>query len=408
MLFKISLAEWSLNRMLFSGELDHLDFCSMAKNDLGINAVEYVNQFFFNKAEDQSYLKEMRDRAEDLGVISLLIMCDKEGDLGNPDQIERSKAIENHYKWAEAAKFLGCHSIRVNAKSEGSYDEQIHLAAEGLRKLTEYGDSIGINTIVENHTWRTSDGRVLSTGTGVIYWDAESGTLKSSYSGFDTGKPFTGESTLLGIDFTTGTERWKYVEVSRGKTTEYLIINKRISTNHRTQEFRRVDGTGANKSDYKRANPLEGVLARHDILGTWESTRPDGSRGVTTHGRSLDGRAVFSSTRNVKADGTEEHVGSRAMWWDAERKTVRILGLNSRGGSFSGEMISLTTEGDSTTMVVRFRGTNENGVPMAGTSTQVLTGDTIVSTFSDFSRGDRPVAASRPPVSWTIKRTSRD
>ena len=271
------------------------------------------------------------------------------------------------------------------------------------RRLGDQG-----NTIVEHYRWRASDGRVLSNGTGLIYWDAESGTLKSSYSGFDTGKPFTGESTLLGIDFTTGTERWKYVEVSRGKTTEYLVINKRISTNHRTQEFRRVDGTGANKSDYKRANPLEGVLARFDILGTWESTRPDGSRGVTTSRRSLDGRAVFSSSRNVKADGTEEHVGSRAMWWDAERKTVRFLSLNRRGGSFSGEMISLTTEGDSTTMVVRFRGTNENGVPIAGTSTQVLTGDTIVSTFSDFSRGDRPVAASRPPVSWTIKRTSRD
>ena len=89
-------------------------------------------------------------------------MCDKEGDLGNPDQIERSKAIENHYKWAEAAKFLGCHSIRVNAKSEGPYDEQIHLAAEGLRKLTEYGDSIGINTIVENHGGLSSNGKWLA------------------------------------------------------------------------------------------------------------------------------------------------------------------------------------------------------------------------------------------------------
>ena len=162
MLFKISLAEWSLNRTLFSGKLDHLDFCRVAKKDFGINAVEYVNQFFFDKAEDRSYLKEMKDRAEDLGVINLLIMCDKEGDLGNPDQIQRTEAIENHYKWAEAAKFLGCHSIRVNAKSEGSYDEQIHLAAEGLRKLTEYGDSIGINTIVENHGGLSSNGKWLA------------------------------------------------------------------------------------------------------------------------------------------------------------------------------------------------------------------------------------------------------
>ena len=162
MSFKISLAEWSLNRTLFSGKLDHLDFCRVAKKDFGINAVEYVNQFFFDKAEDRSYLKEMKDRAEDLGVINLLIMCDKEGDLGNPDQNQRTEAIENHYKWAEAAKFLGCHSIRVNAKSEGPYDEQIHLAAEGLRKLTEYGDSIGINTIVENHGGLSSNGKWLA------------------------------------------------------------------------------------------------------------------------------------------------------------------------------------------------------------------------------------------------------
>ena len=264
------------------------------------------------------------------------------------------------------------------------------------------------NTILRTGTWRASDGRILSTGTGVIYWDAESGTLKAAYSGFDTGKPFTGESTLLGIDFVTGTERWKYVETTRGKTTEYLRVKQRINTNQQVNKFRKADGTGANQFEFKRVNPLEGVLARYDILGTWESTRPDGSRRVTTHRRALDGRAVFSGTKNVKADGTEEHVGSRAMWWDAERKTVRIHFLSSRGGSFMGEMISLTTEGDSITMVVRFRGTNENGVPMAGTSTRVLTGDTMVRSSSDFSRGDRPTTASQPPRSWTIKRTSRD
>ena len=162
MSFKISLAEWSLNRTLFSGKLDHLDFCRVAKKDLGINAVEYVNQFFFDKAEDRSYLKEMKDRAKDLGVINLLIMWDGEGDLGSPDQNQRKKAVENHYKWAEAAKFLGCHSIRVNAKSEGSYDEQISLAADGLRNLTEYGASIGINTIVENHGGLSSNGKWLA------------------------------------------------------------------------------------------------------------------------------------------------------------------------------------------------------------------------------------------------------
>ena len=159
--FKISLAEWSLHRMLYSGELNHLEFCVIAREQFDLDAVEYVNSFFFDKAEDLDYLKEMKNRANDQGVSSLLIMCDNEGDLGDPNQKARVKAVENHFKWMEAAKFLGCHSIRVNAKSEGTFEDQIQLASDGLRKLTEYGEKIGINTIVENHGGLSSNGKWL-------------------------------------------------------------------------------------------------------------------------------------------------------------------------------------------------------------------------------------------------------
>ena len=160
--FEISLAEWSLHRALQSGKIDHLDFYSVAKNELNISAVEYVNSFFFDKAKDQKYLNQMKQRADDLGVKSLLIMCDNEGNLGDPDSKKRIESVENHYKWAEAAKFLGCHSIRVNARSSGSYGDQIELAADGLRRLTEFGDTLGLNTIVENHGGLSSNGKWLS------------------------------------------------------------------------------------------------------------------------------------------------------------------------------------------------------------------------------------------------------
>src|SRR5215207_5759728 len=127
-LFKISLAEWSLNKGLFgrggAEKIDHLDFPKIAKAE-GIEGVEYVNQFFKDKAKDEKYLAEMKKRCDDLGVRSVLIMCDGEGNLGDPDEAKRSKAVENHHKWADAAKFLGCHSIRVNAASGGSYEEQV-------------------------------------------------------------------------------------------------------------------------------------------------------------------------------------------------------------------------------------------------------------------------------------------
>jgi sugar phosphate isomerase/epimerase len=160
--FKISLAEWSLHRALFSGELDHLDFCKIAKTEFDISAIEYVNTFFFEQARNKLYLIEMKTRADDIGVSSLLIMCDKEGNLGNPDEKSRTTAIENHYKWVEAAKYLGCHSIRVNARSSGAYEEQLELAADGLRRLTKFGADHEINVIVENHGGLSSNGEWLS------------------------------------------------------------------------------------------------------------------------------------------------------------------------------------------------------------------------------------------------------
>jgi sugar phosphate isomerase/epimerase len=161
-LFRISLAQWSLHRTLFDKKLDNLDFAKTAKNDFGIEAVEYVNQFFKDKAQDKTYLTEMKKRASDLGVKNVLIMIDAEGALGDQDEAKRKQAVENHYKWVEAAKFLGCHSIRVNAQSQGSYEEQMDRAADGLRRLTEFGDKHKINVIVENHGGFSSNGEWLA------------------------------------------------------------------------------------------------------------------------------------------------------------------------------------------------------------------------------------------------------
>jgi len=161
--FKISLAQWSFHKRLFgqAGEkMDNLDFAAEAGR-LGFEGIEYVNAFFKDKAGDKDYLAEMKRRASDNGVKSLLIMCDGEGNLGDPDDDKRTQAVEHHYKWVDAAKFLGCHSIRVNAASEGSYDQQMKLAADGLRRLGLYGKAKGINVIVENHWGLSSEGKWL-------------------------------------------------------------------------------------------------------------------------------------------------------------------------------------------------------------------------------------------------------
>jgi sugar phosphate isomerase/epimerase len=160
--FKISLAEWSLHKALFSKKMTNLDFAQQATTVYGIDAVEYVNQFFKDKAKDLKYLGEMKTRSEDQNVKNVLIMIDDEGFLGEPDDAKRNKAVENHYPWVEAAKFLGCHSIRVNAYSKGTPEEQAKLASDGLRRVAEFAAPHGINVIVENHGGLSSNGEWLA------------------------------------------------------------------------------------------------------------------------------------------------------------------------------------------------------------------------------------------------------
>lgn len=160
--FKISLAEWSLHKALFAKELDHLDFPAKAKNEFGISAVEYVNQFFKDKANDQAYLNDLKKRCSDLDITSVLIMIDGEGEMADLDAKKRAKAVDNHYKWVDAAKFLGCHAIRVNCFGIGTPEEVAKAGAEGLAKLSEYAKEANINIIVENHGGYSSDGQWLS------------------------------------------------------------------------------------------------------------------------------------------------------------------------------------------------------------------------------------------------------
>lgn len=159
--FKISLAQWSMHKMFFAGEIDHLDFAAKTRS-LDIGAIEYVNQFFKTKAEDTAYLNEMNQRAADNDIKQLLIMIDGEGGLGSLDKMERQEAVNNHHKWVNAAKHLGCHSIRVNAFGKGSAEDVSAAAVDGLSSLSEYAAKENINVIVENHGDHSSNGAWLA------------------------------------------------------------------------------------------------------------------------------------------------------------------------------------------------------------------------------------------------------
>jgi L-ribulose-5-phosphate 3-epimerase len=160
-ILKLSLAQWSLHRALEAGAIQARDFAKIASQEYGINAIEYVNGFYKAFSKDEKFWAEMNMRALDLGVKNLLIMVDDEGDLGSPVAKARGKAIENHYKWINAAKILGCHSIRVNAFGEGNRQDVRAALIDGMSKLAEYASKVNINIIIENHGLYSSDGKFI-------------------------------------------------------------------------------------------------------------------------------------------------------------------------------------------------------------------------------------------------------
>ncbi|MEX2123481.1 MAG: sugar phosphate isomerase/epimerase family protein [Woeseia sp.] len=210
----ISLAQWSLHRAFQGGQRDPREFAQIARREFGIGGIEYVNQFYFETLNDK-LVADLRTRAEGEDVQSLLIMCDREGDLGDPDSKSRSRTVANHHRWADAARALGCHSIRVNASSAGSAEEQARLVADGLNQLAEYCSTLDLNVLVENHGGLSSNGRWLAdvmrmtshprVGTlpdfGNFVIDAETGERYDNYLGVEELMPFAHAVSAKSYDF---------------------------------------------------------------------------------------------------------------------------------------------------------------------------------------------------------------
>jgi sugar phosphate isomerase/epimerase len=162
--YEISLAQFSLASEFFAGKHNILDFPARAKKEFDINIVEYVSMFFAGKESDSNFIKELRKRSDDAGVKNNLIMVDGEN-IADLDETKRHHAVESHYKWVDAAKVLGCRSIRVNLGSmtdTGSPEEIAKAAVEGYGKLLEYGDKNDLDIIVENHIGASCNGKWLA------------------------------------------------------------------------------------------------------------------------------------------------------------------------------------------------------------------------------------------------------
>jgi sugar phosphate isomerase/epimerase len=148
--FKLSISQFSFASQFWTKKLDPLDFAAKSK-EMGITGLDYCSMFFATKAKDNDYLNDLKKRAADNGSYNLRIMVDGEGVLGDLSDTIRLKAVENHYKWMDAAATLGCPMIRVNVEGDGDKDAVAKASVDSLGRLIEYGTKQNIDVIVENH-----------------------------------------------------------------------------------------------------------------------------------------------------------------------------------------------------------------------------------------------------------------
>ncbi|HEX4613748.1 MAG TPA: sugar phosphate isomerase/epimerase family protein [Urbifossiella sp.] len=274
-LFDISLAQWSHHRAFRAAGADRKDplkFAEITRKDYGIAAVEYVNQFYQSKKADDAYLRDLKKVADDNQVRSVLIMCDGEGNLGNPDERGRVTAVNNHKRWVEWAKFLGCHSIRVNAASDWSkgFEETQKLAADGLRRLSEFGATHEINVIVENHGGLSSHGGWLA-GVMKLVHHPRCGTLPD-FGNFNIGK-VTGVAETAYDRYRGVDELMPFAKGVSAKSHDFNAQGNETAT-----DYRRMMDIVVNKHNYHgfvgieyeggRLSEADGIKATQRLLET--------------------------------------------------------------------------------------------------------------------------------------------
>ena len=167
--FELSLAQWSINKMIREDGVDPYTFAEKAKN-WGFKGLEYVSQLYREELEADNYSDEVMQNfidknnaeAKKHGLTNVLIMIDGEGDLSTTDEEERAKAIKNHHKWVDAAAAMGCHSIRVNLDGTMEQKPWEETSVKSLTQLSTYAKEKNINIIVENHGGPSSEASWLA------------------------------------------------------------------------------------------------------------------------------------------------------------------------------------------------------------------------------------------------------
>jgi len=160
---KLALSTYSLHRLVGSGEYTHRDLIKIAK-DIGFDAIETTEipkEEGLSINESAQLFREEADKY-DLPICNYTVGADfitgSDGDTEK--EIERVKAM------VDTAAILGVSGMRhdvtrgFKSKADRTYkgfDNILPILADACRQVTEYAETKGIKTMVENHGYFAQD-----------------------------------------------------------------------------------------------------------------------------------------------------------------------------------------------------------------------------------------------------------
>ena len=276
--FKLSLAQWSIHKMVFTEGVDPYTFAEKAKG-WGFKGLEYVSGLYykelkasnFSEAAMASFVEKNNTESKKHGMKNLLIMIDGQGNLATKNDVERKAAVENHYKWVDAASAMGCYAIRVNLAGGKTAEQWTASSVNGLTQLASYAKDKNINVIVENHGGFSSNGKLLAAVISKVNMD-NCGTLPD-FGNFCISKSDPSQ------DIFTCENRY---DTYKGMK-ELMVYAKAVSA--KSYDF--DDEGNETNLDYKR------------ILQIVKNAEYSGYIGVEYEGSNLDEEAGIIATRDL-------------------------------------------------------------------------------------------------------------
>ena len=137
------------------GDLTLLTAPKMIADELGIHNVEIWSAQFAQTTLD--YCKQVKAAAAAAGSKIIDVQVDGPENLSDPDAAKRTASITAIKQWMDRAAAVGAPRMRANTGGGKPEEWDVNRTADSFRQLADYGKTIGVKILIENHIGYSAD-----------------------------------------------------------------------------------------------------------------------------------------------------------------------------------------------------------------------------------------------------------